>query len=163
MGKENNHFDIKLSERDLRFYHGLKFPCKEFHAWAVTSKPDFVVMDNDEIIAVFDAKNYGKGSWLKGEAAHKKLSYMTNLDWGYGGLFFPHFKTTEFNPSERNKTSKYHNNLKAGHYSIPPSDSEDVIKIKQKTMKQIFVEILKRIDNYPITNSLIQKIDNIYY
>jgi hypothetical protein len=30
-------------------------------------------------------------------------------------------------------------------------------------MKQIFVEILKRIDNYPITNSLIQKIDNIYY
>ncbi len=59
------------------------------HAWAAEAWPDFTVFLDDEIIGVFDAKNY---SLDEGETSpiNKILAYMTNLDTNLGVLFFPY-------------------------------------------------------------------------
>lgn len=44
----------------------------------------------DEILAVFDAKNFGL-SEPTNEAKNKMLSYMVNLDTDYGALIFPYY------------------------------------------------------------------------
>ena len=90
---EPNFFEFQYEGRQIKFLYEIKFERGYGHAWAVDSFPDFTVMDEDTIIAVFDAKNYGALSESRGEAAHKILAYLTNLDCGFGGLFFPNFDT----------------------------------------------------------------------
>jgi len=58
------------------------------NAWAVQHNPDFVAMMGDEILAIFDAKNYGKRSSTS-DAQNKMLSYLNNLDANFGALIFP--------------------------------------------------------------------------
>jgi hypothetical protein len=56
-------------------------------AWVLEHKPDFTAMLDNEILAVFDAKNYTRSSIT--EAQNKMLAYMTNLDINFGALIFP--------------------------------------------------------------------------
>ncbi len=58
------------------------------NAWAVQHNPDFVAMIGDEILGIFDAKNYGKRSSTS-DAQNKMLSYLNNLDANFGALIFP--------------------------------------------------------------------------
>lgn len=58
------------------------------NAWAVEHVPDFTAMVDDQIIALFDAKNYGKSSSIR-DAVNKMLSYLNNLDSSFGALIFP--------------------------------------------------------------------------
>ena len=58
------------------------------YAWVLTCVPDFTVMINDEIIAIFDAKNYAKSSSTS-DSQVKMLAYMTNLDANFGALIYP--------------------------------------------------------------------------
>lgn len=60
------------------------------NAWAKDHHPDFTAMIDDEILAVFDAKNYGKGAGL-GDPQNKILAYMNNLNTNFGALFFPEY------------------------------------------------------------------------
>lgn len=47
------------------------------------------MLDN-EILAVFDAKNYTKSSPIS-DTQNKMLAYMTNLDVNFGALIFPNY------------------------------------------------------------------------
>jgi predicted component of viral defense system (DUF524 family) len=85
--EEPYYFDFSIGDHKLRFYYEKKFLKESEHAWAVESLPDFSIMENNKIIAVFDAKNYGALSTSRG-ASHKMLAYMTNLDVGLDVLFF---------------------------------------------------------------------------
>lgn len=143
--KEPNFFEIKYKGHNIRFYYEKKFVKGFEHAWAVDSFPDFTVLENDNIIAVFDAKNYGASSESKGDATHKILAYLTNLDCGFGGLFFPKFESVEYRYPELNRDARYHSNLLAGHYKMEPSNSEDAIKTKKENLSKIFLEIIRRI------------------
>ena len=58
------------------------------HAWAVEHRPDFVAMVGDEILGIFDAKNYAKSTSTT-DAQNKMLSYLNNLDASFGALIFP--------------------------------------------------------------------------
>jgi hypothetical protein len=82
---------------------------------------------------------------LRGEAAHKILAYPTNLDCGFGGLFFPNSDTEEFRFPEHNRIAKHHFNLHVGHFKMKPSNSSDAITSKNETMEKIFFEITERI------------------
>lgn len=102
-------------------------------------------MEENTILAIFDAKNFGADSIHKGEAYHKILAYLTNLDCGYGGIFLPNIDTTiEIMFPPENGFARHHFNLKVGHYLIKPSDSDDAIAMKAKTLQDIFEEIVKR-------------------
>jgi len=61
---------------------------KEKLAWAVPCNPDFTAMVDDQIIAIFDAKNYSKGKNIN-ETKVKMLFYMLNLDASFGALIYP--------------------------------------------------------------------------
>jgi len=144
---KNKKFEINFSGEKLTVYYEKYYSQKENHAWVIDSWPDFSIEHKKKIIAVFDAKNYGKSSGNKGEATHKMLGYMMNLDVDYGALFFPNFQDNEFS-----HTRKLLNNtelsLKFAHYKMTPQDSEEFIKEKKQVFDRIFDEIIKRI---PIT------------
>ena len=142
---EPNFFEFQYEGRQIKFLYEIKFMKGGGHAWAVESWPDFTVMDGDTIIAVFDAKNYGASSGLRGEAAHKILAYLTNLDCGFGGLFFPNSDTEEFRFPEHNRIAKHHFNLHVGHFKMKPSSSSDAVTSKNETMEKIFFEIAERL------------------
>jgi len=57
-------------------------------AWAAEHYPDFTAMAGDEILAIFDAKNYAKSSSTS-DTVNKMLAYMNNLDSSVGGLIYP--------------------------------------------------------------------------
>jgi hypothetical protein len=58
------------------------------NAWILTHRPDFTAMVGNDIIAIFDAKNYSKSSSIS-ETITKMLAYMTNLDANFGALIYP--------------------------------------------------------------------------
>lgn len=70
-------------------------------AWAAEHYPDFTAMVGDEIIAIFDAKNYAKSSSIS-DTVNKMLSYMNNLDASFGGLIYPNHPEN-WNDLERDK------------------------------------------------------------
>jgi len=113
-------------------------------AWAVGSKPDYTVLVDDKIIAVFDAKNYNKSTYHKPDAIHKILGYMTNLDCGLGALFFPKFETNIFKFPD-GKESFYHYDLRVFHYQMKPAETDEALDIKQKTLDSMHEEIIKKI------------------
>jgi hypothetical protein len=140
-----NYFEISLAGHRIKFYHEMMFNKNDGHAWTVSSNPDFVAMEGDNILGVFDAKNYGPDSMRKGEALHKILAYLTNLDCGYGGLFFPNIKSTvETSYPPEDHFARHHFGLKVGHYLMKPSNSEDAIATKSQAMQNILTEITNR-------------------
>ena len=121
---EPNYFTFNGNGRILKFFYERRFLKNSEHAWAVESFPDFTVTENDKVIAVFDAKNYGASS-SGGEARHKMLAYMSNLDCGFGGLFFPHFDTVEYKFPRTIDKPIHHFNLLFGEYNMKPAGSPE--------------------------------------
>ena len=77
-------------------------------SWAVIHKPDFTAMFNDEVIAVFDAKNYTalkekEDNEKYANARNKLLAYMNNLNTNCGVVIFPEHPKNwdEMNEDER--------------------------------------------------------------
>jgi hypothetical protein len=141
-----NYFDFEYDGHKLRFYYEQYFTKGKGYAWALDSNPDFSVMEVDRIIAVFDAKNYGKNSAEKRDATNKMLAYLTNLDAGFGGLFFPNFETAMFKYPNENEKPKHHFNLQLMHYKMEPSDTLDALKAKHETLDSVNKEIGRRLE-----------------
>ncbi|MDA1347161.1 MAG: hypothetical protein O3C48_08105 [Crenarchaeota archaeon] len=76
----------------VTFWYEKTFTTRGSHAWAVEHRPDFVAMIDDEILCIFDAKNYGKSSSIT-DTQNKMLSYMNNLDANFGVLIYPNHPT----------------------------------------------------------------------
>ncbi len=82
------HCEFEWSGIIVTFWYEKEFASGGKHAWAVEHRPDFVAMIEDEILCIFDAKNYGKSSSTT-DAQNKMLSYLNNLDANFGALIFP--------------------------------------------------------------------------
>jgi len=86
------------------------------HAWVAEHYPDFTATIDDEILGVFDAKNYAKSSSIS-DTINKMLSYMNNLDSGFGCLIYPNHPEN-WNDLERDKKiEKIKEMLKNGNLS----------------------------------------------
>jgi len=85
---ENPLCEFEYNGIVVSFWYEKTFSPKEGHSWAVMHIPDFTAMANNEILAIFDAKNYGKSPQIR-EAINKMLAYMNNLDSNFGALIFP--------------------------------------------------------------------------
>jgi len=141
---KEKYFSIKYGRDEITIYYEKKFKRGEEHAWAVDSWPDFSVMHEGKIIAVFDAKNYGKSSENLGEAKHKILGYLMNLDAGFGGLFFPHYGE-ELIEHERQIKDDVSLKLKIGYFKLAPNNLPETIKEKEQIFDNIFKSIIERI------------------
>ena len=79
------HFQFELEYQNFSLIYERKFKVGDQFAWAHPHDPDFTILDNDEIIAVFDAKNYRDREDSDDSPITKILAYITNLGTGYGG------------------------------------------------------------------------------
>lgn len=138
-------FDIKSEGKTVSVHYGKIFQKDTSIAWAVKSEPDFCIMSEDQVIIVMDAKNYHETSTGKGDAVHKILAYMANLDTGTGVLFFPNHPTLFESP--KNKQSKYYENLRYAQLQLKPTKDEDSLRIKKETMMFLKAEIAYRLDH----------------
>ena len=80
--------EFEWSGATITFWYEKTFTRRGSHAWAVEHRPDFVAMIDDEILGIFDAKNYGKSSSIT-DTQNKMLSYLNNLDANFGALIYP--------------------------------------------------------------------------
>lgn len=55
-----NYFEVKYKDKSFRFISQERFVRGYKYAWAVDSFPDFTVIEDDKILAVFDAKTMGR-------------------------------------------------------------------------------------------------------
>jgi len=141
---KEKQFLVKYGTEVITIFYEKKYKQNKGHAWAVDSWPDFSVEQDGRIIAVFDAKNYGKSSGNLGDAKHKILGYLMNLDADFGGLFFPHYGTEPIEHQRKIKDDVFLK-LKVGYFKLQPSTSADAIKEKQQILDTIYEEIRKSI------------------
>jgi len=87
--RKNNRFcQFEYNGVVVTLWYEKTFTENEGHAWFLEHRPDFTAMAGDEILAIFDAKNYSSGSDYAG-SQNKMLAYMTNLDTNFGALIYP--------------------------------------------------------------------------
>lgn len=137
------YFEFEFKSHKLKFFYEREFELGGRHAWAVTCKPDFIVMEGEKIIAIFDAKNYGVDG--KTEAKNKMLAYLTNLDCNFGALFFPEFDHEAFVYPSKSASARFHFDLKLAHYKIQPKNSEDAITTTKDMISDLLDEITRRL------------------
>ncbi|AIC14891.1 hypothetical protein [Nitrososphaera viennensis] len=82
------HCKFEFNGHIVIFWYEKEFAAGGPNAWIQRHKPDFTAMIDNEIIAIFDAKNYSKSSSIS-ETRDKMLAYMTNLDANFGALIYP--------------------------------------------------------------------------
>lgn len=150
--EEPYYFDFLIENHLLRFYYEKEFHKEGEHAWAVESRPDFSIMENNRIIAIFDAKNYGALT-TSGGASHKMLAYMTNLDVGIGILFFPNFPSKEYKYPREKDNPAYHFNLLLGHYRLHPQGSDEAIQEKISSITRIHHKLTELVNPNKIRSS----------
>jgi len=148
MRKKPYFFEMMYGETLIKCWYEKEFKTDGTSpAWAVSAKPDFTVMVGDEIIAIFDAKNYGVGE-SKADPTNKMLGYMTNLDCNFGALFFPHFpkqKATQEFVNSTGQKPRYHSQLKLSHLRMDFSGLKHALQFKDQTLSYVFDEVIRRI------------------
>jgi hypothetical protein len=85
----NPHCIFEYNGNVITFWYEREFAAEGHNAWIQKHKPDFTAMVDEQIISVFDAKNYSKSSSVS-DTINKMLAYMTNLDANFGGLLYPY-------------------------------------------------------------------------
>lgn len=107
----------------VTFWYEKTFTRRGSHAWAVEHRPDFVAMIDEEIIGVFDAKNYAKSRSIT-DTQNKMLSYLNNLDANFGALIYPNHPKYWNDLTTEEKIVKIKPILKARY----PYESDNSIK-----------------------------------
>ena len=90
---KENYFDFNYNGHEVKFYYDREYLLSEDNVWALQHKPDYSVMVDGKVVAVFDAKNFSKGQ-VPSPAINKILSYMHNFNTKIGMLFFPFLPET---------------------------------------------------------------------
>ena len=85
---KNPNCQFLYNSKVVTFYYEKTFSKQSEYTWALEHRPDFTAMIGNEILAVFDAKNYAKSDPVS-DTINKMLAYMTNLDTNFGALIFP--------------------------------------------------------------------------
>jgi len=116
----------------ITFWYEKLFKRRGSHAWAVEHKPDFVAMIDDEILGIFDAKNYGKTSSIT-DTQNKMLSYLNNLDANFGALIYPNHPQYWDDLIEERRIDKIKPILKAKF----PDESKNSIKNMAKKQAKL--------------------------
>jgi hypothetical protein len=86
----------------ITFWYNKDFPEDGGVVWAKRHTPDFIAMIDNDVIGVFDAKNYGPDE-PRGDTQNVILAYMNNFNTSFGALIYPYFPKSwdMMSPKER--------------------------------------------------------------
>ena len=104
-------------------------------------------MVDNEIIALFDAKNYTRKSDGMGRAKRAMLAYFMNLDESFGALIFPnHPREGGREVLHPKENAKYiSNKIEFSLLRMQPSNDEKELQFKKETLDAMFNAIARRI------------------
>lgn len=90
--KKIYNFEFEYDDTTIIFHYEKYFSRMHDpeYVWAIDSWPDFTVMVNDKIIAIFDAKNYARDMETHHEAIRQMLAFLSNFNTKFGVMFFPY-------------------------------------------------------------------------
>ena len=145
-GQQKALCEFNLNEVNVKFYYEKVF--HQSNTWAgLTSEPDFCAMVDNEIIALFDAKNYTRKSSNMGEAKRAMLAYFMNLDVSFGALIFPnHPREGGREVLHPKENAKYiSNRIEFSLLRMQPSNDEKELQFKKETLDAMFNAIARRI------------------
>jgi hypothetical protein len=148
--KKIKYFEFKFpktSKKSVEFHYERDFTFKDKEIWVGDwIKPDFTIIVDGRILAVFDAKNYNKDSkGVKRGVTDTILAYMTYLDTNYGAILSPKFESDEFCYPSKDNMARYHSDLKLAYYKLVPKDEKIVIENNNKMINTILEEIKNRL------------------
>ena len=137
----------KSSKGSVKFYYEKDFAFKDHEIWVGDHiMPDFTIIKDGRILAVFDAKNYNKDDkGVKRGITDTILAYMTYLDTNYGAILSPKFEYDEYCYPSKDKTARYHSDLKLAYYKLVPKDEKLVIENNNKMINTILEEIKNKL------------------
>ena len=115
-------FEFDLNNHVIRIVYEKEFNVEEQTALVLKHTPDFSVMNGDEMIAVFDAKNWKHSS--DEHPMNKILAYMANLDCGLGAVFWPKESTPVRSSENMSTPPKFHHHLQIFTMSLNPYDEK---------------------------------------
>jgi len=136
---DNPKCEFGYNRMNVTIWYEKTFSTRGEYAWAVEHRPDFTAMLDNEILAVFDAKNYGKSSSIT-DTQNKMLAYITNLDANFGALIYPNHPKFWDDLNKEQKIEKLKSVLAAKF----PQESDYNIKKMAKTEANLAWEELSK-------------------
>jgi len=130
LGK-NPKCEFTHNQKRVTFWFGKRFSREDGIVWAKPHEPDYVAMIEDDVLGVFDAKNYSEGEPVGG-THDKMLAYMNNLDTNFGALIYPHHPPNWDNLSEQ-KQIELINEILRIHF--PSYTKQQKKKIRKETVQ----------------------------
>ncbi|HJT83391.1 MAG TPA: hypothetical protein VJ697_02820, partial [Nitrososphaeraceae archaeon] len=153
----NPHCQFLYEGKIITFWYEKIFSKHSEYTWVLEHTPDFTAMKGDEILAVFDAKNYTTFSPIS-ETINKMLAYMTNLDTNFGALIFPYHPKNWNELNKSQKIEKIQQSLKS-HYI---SREKELKTISKKLSSLSIDEIPEEYKNIILPFNHMEKFENIY-
>jgi hypothetical protein len=100
--KESPKCEFYHGDDVVTFWYNRDFPEDGGVVWAKRHTPDFIAMIDDDVIGVFDAKNYGRNEPI-GDTQNTILAYMNNFNTSFGALIYPYYPESwdMMSPEER--------------------------------------------------------------
>ncbi len=146
LNSDLQYFQFEINHQNLNLFYEKIFEEGEQFAWAQKHVPDFTVLINNEVMAVFDAKNYRDKSNRDDSPKNKILAYMTNLGTGYGAVLWPKNQTESVYPRiNSDDSTEYHQNLKLASYSFNPYFELNEQSSVDISSEKILAEIKSRV------------------
>lgn len=147
---KNKYFEFRFQEnkeRSIEFHYEKEFTYKDKEIWIGDKiTPDFTIISESKIVAVFDAKNYNKDiKGVKKQATDVILAYMSYLDTNCGGVLSPKFGYEEYHHRRKYTDTIYYTDLKLAYYKLEPKDEELVIKKNYEMIEDLLNDIKSRL------------------
>jgi hypothetical protein len=83
----NAYFDFQINGKLVKFFYEKKYNKRE-EVWIANQTPDMTVECDDQVLCIFDAKNFSESSKTN-DVKLKMLGYMMNGGCKFGSLIFP--------------------------------------------------------------------------
>jgi hypothetical protein len=124
--------EFVYNQTTVTFWYGKNFYPKKGIVWAKHHNPDFTATIGDEVIGVFDAKNYSEGEPVGG--THDKiLAYLNNFDTNFGALIYPNHPPNWDELSESERSNLLDKDIFENHF--PEYSKSEKRKIRNDTIQ----------------------------
>jgi hypothetical protein len=125
----NAYFDFQINGKLVKFFYEKGYNKIEKDVWIGPQTPDFTVECDDQLVCIFDAKNYLSLRRLN-EAKMKMMGYMMNGGCTFGSLIFPYYPKLDLTKKNEKKKVRKHYIKKFPFLEDPKKQKELDSKIK---------------------------------
>ena len=119
--------EFVYNQTRVMFKYAERYYPQDGIVWAKHHEPDYVAMIGNEVIGVFDAKNYSDGEPV-GETHDKMLAYMNNFDTNFGALIYPNHPSNWDTMSESKQSAMLDRDIFENHFPKYEKPEKKVIR-----------------------------------